>query len=185
VAPPREPFALFPREIAGWQGTPGTLKRGIERILSADDYLTSFYRKPGEEGIDLFLSYYVSQTAGNAIHSPEVCLPGTGWEVARIRPVTVELPGTRAGSLRLNRALIQKGLERQLVYYWFEGRGRRLTGDFAVKFATIADNLSLGRTDGGLVRVITPIGADGVEAADARLRAFLAASIDDLPRFIP
>ena len=80
--------------------------------------------------------------------------------------------------MRLNRAVIQKGLERQLVYYWFEGRGRQMTGDFAAKFATIADSLTLGRTDGGLVRVITPIGADGVAAADARLRRFLAASVD-------
>jgi exosortase D (VPLPA-CTERM-specific) len=186
VAPPREPFALFPREIDGWSGSATALRRGIERVLGADDYLSAFYHHPDEaEGVDLFLSYYLSQTGGNAIHSPEVCLPGAGWEVFRIEPVTVALPGTRLGALRLNRAVIQKGLERQLVYYWFEGRGRRMTGDFAVKFATIADSLSLGRTDGGLVRVITPIGPDGAGAADARLRRFLAASVDALPRFIP
>ena len=50
----------------------------------------------------------------------------------------------------------------------------------------MADALTLGRTDGGLVRVITPIGdGDGVAAADARLRRFLAASVDEIPRFIP
>jgi exosortase D (VPLPA-CTERM-specific) len=186
VAPPREPFALMPLATAGWTGTPATLKRGVERILGADDYFSAFYRKPGEaEGVDLFLSWYASQTAGNAIHSPEVCLPGAGWEVARIRPVAIDLPGTRFGSFTLNRAVIQKGLERQLVYYWFEGRGRRVTGDFAAKFATIADSLRLGRTDGGLVRVITPIGEDGVAGADARLRRFLADSVDLFPRFIP
>ena len=81
--------------------------------------------------------------------------------------------------------MIQKGLERQLVYYWFEARGRQFTGDFAARFANIADSLTLGRTDGGLVRVITPIGEDGVAAADARLQRFLAASVDQLPRFIP
>ena len=51
------------------------------------------------------------------------------------------IAGTRLGALRLNRAVIQKGLERQLVYYWFEGRGRRLTGDFAAKFHTVADSM--------------------------------------------
>lgn len=184
--PERDPFSLFPMEIAGWTGTPSTLKRGIERILGADDYLSALYRNPDEtEGVDLFLSWYARQTNGNTIHSPEVCLPGAGWEVFRIAPVDVDLPGTVAGRLTLNRAVIQKGLDRQLVYYWFEGRGRRLTGDFEAKLLTLADSLTAGRTDGGLVRLITPIGKDGPAAADARLRRFLAASIDRLPRFIP
>ena len=103
----------------------------------------------------------------------------------RIEPVTVALPGTRTGAVRLNRAVIQKGIERQLVYYWFQARGRQFTGDFAARFANITDCLTLGRTDGGLVRVITAIGDDGVAAADARLQRFLAASVDQLPRFIP
>ena len=103
----------------------------------------------------------------------------------RIEPVTVALPGTRTGAVRLNRAVIQKGLERQLVYYWFQARGRQFTGDFAARFANITDSLTLGRTDGGLVRVITPIGEGGAAAADARLTRFLAASVDALPRFIP
>ena len=81
--------------------------------------------------------------------------------------------------------MIQKGLERQLVYYWFQGRGQQYTGDFAARFANMADSLRLGRTDGGLVRVITPIGEDGVAGADARLQRFLAASVDEIPRFIP
>ena len=184
-AAPREPFALFPLTLDGWQGSAAALAPGIEYVLGADDYLAAFYRAPGEaEGVDVFLSYYLSQTDGSAIHSPEVCLPGAGWEVAAIEPVTVALPS--GASLRLNRALIQKGLERQLVYYWFEGRGRRLTGDFAAKFYTLADSLTRGRTDGGLVRLITPVGAGEAEAAaEARLQRFLAAGLDRLPRFIP
>ena len=81
--------------------------------------------------------------------------------------------------------MIQKGLEKQLVYYWFEGRGRHLTSDFAAKLYTVVDGAAKGRTDGGLVRVITPIGPGGEAAADARLQGFLAALADRLPRFIP
>ena len=81
--------------------------------------------------------------------------------------------------------MIQKGLEKQLVYFWFEGRGRHMTDDFAAKFYGIADSLTRGRTDGGLVRLITPIGEDGVAAADARLQRFLLAGVDRLDRFLP
>ena len=35
------------------------------------------------------------------------------------------------------------------------------------------------------MRLITPIGAGGEAAADARLARFLAATADRLPRFIP
>jgi exosortase D (VPLPA-CTERM-specific) len=187
AAPGRDPFALFPAAIAGWEGTRTGLPPKVEETLGADDYLAALYTHPGEAApVDLFLSWYASQTDGSAIHSPEVCLPGAGWEVFAIETVAVELPGTGFGSFRLNRAIVQKGLEQQLVYYWFEGRGRRVTNDFAAKFHTVADSLRTGRTDGGLVRLVTPIGPDErAEAADARLTRFLAAVTGPLPRFIP
>ena len=183
---PRDPFALFPAELDGWSGARATLDPKMEATLGADDYLSALWHHPAEaEPVDLFVSYYRSQTEGEAIHSPEVCLPATGWEVFRIRPVEVALPGTRFGTVALNRAIIQKGLEKQLVYYWFEGRGRRITNDFAAKFYTVADGMTRGRTDGGLVRLITPIGEGGEAAADARLQRFLLAGADRLNRFIP
>jgi exosortase D (VPLPA-CTERM-specific) len=182
----RDPYTLFPREIEGWSGISTTLEPEIEAVLGADDYFTAFYRNPAENtGVDLFLSYYASQTEGDAIHSPEVCLPGAGWEVASIQPTEIDLPGSRMGTVALNRAVIQRGLERQLVYYWFEGRGRQMTNDFAAKFYTLADGLTMGRTDGGLVRVITPIGPDGEAAADERLQRFLTVATDRLHRFLP
>lgn len=188
--PDRDPFSLFPRQIGAWSGTTTSLTPEIEDVLGADDYLAAWYRNPAEpEGVDVFMSYYQVQTDGDGIHSPEVCLPGAGWEVFSIAPVTIDLPET-LGRFTANRAVIQKGLEKQLVYYWFEGRGRRLTGDFAAKLYTIADGLRTGRSDGGLVRVITPIGPEeaaggGEAAADARLRGFLADMAGKLPRFIP
>jgi exosortase D (VPLPA-CTERM-specific) len=186
ATPEREPFALFPAELGGWSGVQGALAPDVEATLGADDYLSAWFASPdAAEGVDLFLSFYAVQTDGEAIHSPEVCLPGAGWEVSAIRSVPVELPGTALGRIEVNRAVIQKGLERQLVWYWFEGRGQQFTGDFGMKFANIADSVREGRTDGGLVRLVTPVGEDGVAGAEARLTRFLAATVDTLPRFIP
>ena len=109
AAAPRAPFADFPLELAGWSGATAALAPGIERVLAADDYLAALYRHPAEaEPVDLFLSWYRSQTGGSFIHSPEVCLPSAGWEVAAIQAVRVPLPGTRLGALTLNRAVIQE-----------------------------------------------------------------------------
>jgi exosortase D (VPLPA-CTERM-specific) len=186
VVPEREPYALFPLEAGDWSGTSSALRPGIANILNADDYFSGVFARPGEAAtVDLFMSWYGAQGEGHSIHSPEVCLPGAGWEMAGIATETVALPGTRTGSVTLNRAVIQKGLERQLVWYWFEGRGQQFTGDFGMKFANIADSVREGRTDGGLVRLVTPVGEDGVAGAEARLTRFLAATVDTLPRFIP
>ena len=191
VVPAREGYALFPRTIAleggaSWEGRSGSLEPAIEAVLGADDYLAAVYAPAaGGPAVDLFLTWYADQTDGNAIHSPAVCLPGAGWEVAAIATVTVALPGTAKGAVRLNRAVIRKGLETQVVWYWFAGRGRTLTNDFAAKFAAMADSLTRGRTDGGLVRLMTPVDAGGMAAADARLQRFLAAIADRLPRYLP
>lgn len=183
---PRDPFALFPLEMDDWSGATSTLDPEISAALGADDYLAAWYQSPTEsQPVDFFVSYYRDQTNGNAIHSPEVCLPASGWEVFSIRPTEITLPGTDIAPLQVNRAIIQKGLEKQLVYYWFETNGQRMTSSFALKFATIFGGMTRGRTDGGLVRVITPIDGGGEAAADARLRNFMSASLDRLGRFMP
>lgn len=184
-APARDSFALFPRQLGEWRGAPSALAPDIEAVLGADDYLRSNYVAPGEDApVELFSAYYADQTASGGIHSPEVCLPGGGWEIFSLEQVAVEVPGS--DGFEVNRAVIQKGLAQQLVYYWFEQRGRQMTNDFNAKLVTLQDRLITGRADGAIVRVITPIQPGETEAsAEARLQALLAESLDRLPRFVP
>ena len=183
----RDPYALFPLAFDGWSGASSVLDPAVEASLGADDYLSAYFRHPDEAaGVDLFLSYYYSQIDGRSIHAPEICLPGGGWEMFGLGQVEVDLAGTRLGRVTLNRAVIQKGLDRQLVYYWFDGRGRRMSHDFLTRFHTVLDSARLNRTDGGLVRLITPIlPEEPVAEADARLRRLLLATADRLHRYIP
>jgi exosortase D (VPLPA-CTERM-specific) len=186
VEVPREPFSLFPRQLGAWSGTTTALDPDIERVLGADDYLASFFHHPAHaEGVDFFVAYYHSQTDGTGIHSPEACLPAGGWEIFSLERTFLPMEGTRFGTFPVNRAVIQRGLEQQLVYYWFEGRGRRVTNDFVAKFQTVADSARIGRSDGALVRVITQVGAGGVAAAEERLQGFLIETLDRLPRHVP
>ena len=116
---------------------------------------------------------------------PRSACPPAAGRSSPIEPVEVDAARHALGTFTLNRAVIQKGLENQLVYYWFEGRGRRLTNDFAAKFHTVADGLRRGRTDGGLVRVITPIGAGRRGGGRRTAPALPRGHVDRLPRFIP
>lgn len=189
VVPDRAPFVEFPRETQGWSGSRKALDPATEAALGADDYTTMEFVQAGTGAaapVDFFAAYYHKETDGGYIHSPAACLPAGGWEVFRIEPVDIALPGTQFGDIRLNRTIIQKGLSKQLVYFWFEGRGRSIANDFEAKIQTVADSLLRGRRDVGIVRLITPIGeAESERAADARLTDFLAAHADHLHQFFP
>lgn len=186
AAAPREPLALFPETLpGGWVGRPeGALDPAVERVLAADDYLSMTYANPATAAtVNLFIAYYRDQTDGTGIHSPEVCLPGGGWEVSQWDQIRLDLP---AGEVETNRAIIQMGTVRQLVYFWFDLRGRRIASDYEAKFANVLDSAIKGRSDGALVRLITPLApGEPVEAADARLRALAAKVVEETPRFVP
>lgn len=183
----RRVFSVFPRQIGEWSGSFSKLEPEVETVLGADDYLQANYRSAETgEMVSMFAAFYNKQTEGSGIHSPEVCLPVGGWEIFSLDPYTVDLPDTAYGAFEVNRAIIQKGLSEQLVYYWFEQRGKRMTNDFKAKASVIYDSLTIGRTDGALVRFVTPIGKDEApEEADKRLQRFMAKSLDRLPEFVP
>ncbi len=187
VAVQRDHFALYPLRLDGWQGTTGQLEPDIEKVLAADDYINSIYQSPAEKGVvAFFVAYYNKQTEGQGIHSPEVCLPAGGWEVSNLQQVPIDMSAVGYGTFNANRAIIQKGVSKQLVLYWFEGRGERVANDFRAKMDVLYDSLSKGRTDGALVRFVTPIGPEESEDdAQARLLRFMAESLKPLPRFVP
>ena len=181
----RDGFVLFPHAIGDWRGQSSALDPDVAAVLAATDYIDITFRHPDEAtSVNFFSAWYISQTDGVGIHSPEVCLPVGGWEVSQIAPVAVALPGVANGSFSVNRAVIQKGTSRQLVYYWFDQRGRRMTNDYAAKATVVWDSLTRGRTDGALVRFVTPIVGSEAEA-DARLQRLMAELLPVLPRYIP
>lgn len=183
----RETFSQFPRALGNWTGSMQTLEPDIERVLNASDYINATYYAPDEtELVNFFSAWYEKQTEGSSIHSPEVCLPVGGWEIFSLKKHAVNMPDTIYGTFDVNRAVIQKGLSKQLVYYWFEQRGKRMTNDYSAKVSVVFDSLTMGRSDGALVRFVTPINPGETEAeAEARLLRVMSLSLQKLPRFIP
>lgn len=187
IEPTRDPLVLFPLALDEWRGQRSTLDSSIERVLGADDYLVADYVNPnGQSSVNLFIAYYKSQTNGSGIHSPEVCIPAGGWEVSNWKKADTAIRMSSGQTLKVNRAIIQKGLDRQLVYYWFEQRGRQLTSDYAAKGYAVWDSMTRGRTDGALVRVVTAIGrTEQVSSADQRLKNFLGLTLEKLSSHVP
>lgn len=181
----RDTFAQFPLEVADWQGTTQDLTLDVETVLGADDYFLAEYATPtGQGNVGLFMAFYHKVSNGKGIHSPQVCLPVGGWEVSRWTLKQIKVNDSL--TIGVNRAIIQRGLARQLVYYWFELHGRRTTSAYVSKFYTISDSITQGRTDAGLVRLVTPIAeSESAADADARLQDFLNKMQPRLVDYIP
>jgi EpsI family protein len=56
--------------------------------------------------------------------------------------------------------IIANGENRQFVIYWYQAHGRSVANEYLAKIYLVTDAMRLNRTDGALVRVITPIGPE-------------------------
>jgi len=181
-APPRQAFGVFPLQLDdGWEGRTDRLASDIVAALAVTDYFIGNYARPGTPGVNFYSAYYASQSGGESSHSPRTCIPGDGWTISQIDEVPLQGAG-----FNVNRALIQKGEHRQLVYYWFRQRGRSMTGEFEVKWRILHDAIVHDRSDGALIRLVTPVAkGEDVAAAERRLMDFVRVLQPRLGAFIP
>lgn len=185
IPPQRFSFSDFPMQVAGWEGKPLIMESAYREALRFDDYLLADYRTPAEPPVNVYVAYYRSQKKGQSAHSPRTCIPGGGWEITSLKPM--EIDGAGSGMpLNVNRALIQKGDQKQVVFYWFQQRGRILTNEYLVKFYLFWDALTRNRTDGALVRLTAPLlpgESEGV--VDQRLMGFAKSVRPLLSAYVP
>ena len=183
----RDSFAQFPMTIGDWQSSPHqTLTPKIERALAADDYRQVDLVSPHwQTPVGLFMAWYADQSQGG-VHSPEICLPSSGWEIAWLERSEISETINYPGPFKINRAVIQKGETRMLAYYWFDQRGRKIAWDFAAKLNLLADGVTTGSTAGAIVRLTTLIApGESDEEAEARLQDVLKDLMPPLTRFLP
>jgi exosortase D (VPLPA-CTERM-specific) len=184
ITPSRAEFVDFPARVGEWSGSRETLEPMILDALRLDDYVLMNYRDAGSLPINFYVAYYRSQRSGLSVHSPRLCLPGGGWQIRKFEQYSVT--GADGRSWPVNRVLIEKGGQKELVYYWFRERDRRLTNEYLVRWYLFWDALTRNRTDGALVRLVVPIprGSDELNA-DATLGKFAALSDTTLARYVP
>ena len=188
--PKRESFLRFALQHEGWLGRENMLDHQIVSSLKLTDYLMADYsHSDHSRPVSLYIAYYDSQRKGASVHSPRSCLPGGGWVIEDFWQIEID-PGSGlaspTSSLRVNRAFIRLGENRQLVYYWFKQRNRVMTNEYAVKWFLFWDSLTRNRTDGALVRLVVAV-PEGktVETMDSQLRHFMQDFLPLINRAIP
>ena len=184
VIPSRQTLALFPRDLPGWTGKDLPLNSDVLRILGPGDFLSRSYRSSGSaEPVDLFIAYYPTQRGGDTIHSPQNCLPGSGWTPLMRDHSQISNPD--GNSVMANRYILAKGMDRILVLYWYQAHGRTTPSEYWAKFYLVRDSIVMKRTDGAMVRVAIPIPNQSAESSEAAALEFSRLVLANLDSYIP
>lgn len=179
----RQQLKYFPRQIGSWrqQGDDVRFDEETEKVLRADDYVARNFESDGRSA-SLYVGYYLTQRSGATYHSPLNCLPGSGWVMSDGGRVLIT--PANAPAFEANRYLIQNGNERALMVYWYQGRGRAVASEYWAKVDTVLDSVRRRRSDGALVRVMTPIENSPAEAEKIAVE-LAAQAAKELPAFVP
>jgi EpsI family protein len=189
--PPTPPLTLMPVTIGQWAGQDIPMSQETLDILGDGRFLNRMYTEVNAAGqsiglapVSLFIGYFPTQRTGQSIHSPQNCLPGSGWSF--LSSGRTDVKSDDGKTYHVGDYLIGNGDMKQVVLYWYMAHGRSLANDYLAKAYMMVDAIRWNRTDGALVRVITPV-APGETVAQAQQRAmgFTAQMAPQLPRFIP
>jgi exosortase D (VPLPA-CTERM-specific) len=184
--PQRASLSSLPLEIDGWKGIDDPLDEKTRKILGPGEFLVRDYQDTSQlqPPINLYIAYFPSQRAGDTIHSPSHCLPGAGW--VPISREVVPLAGPDGSSFPVNRYVVSKSGDRQLVLYWFRAHGRAVASEYAAKYYLISDSIRMNRSDGALIRLMTPmLEGESPDAAQARMMKLGSHFVAVLDTYIP
>lgn len=197
--PQRRSLAEFPTQLTTWRCPKRTIMtEDVFRISEVNDYLLCNFvpdaETPQRGGyVNVYIGYHALQMrsggsavgdAEAAIHPPKHCLPGSGWDIVDAETVSLDVEGLPTNPSKANRFLIAKGKQRQIVYYWYQSRGRVIASDYAKVAYLALDRVLRQRTDGALVRFTAPV-VDDEERAERDLQAVMREVVPRLPDYLP
>ena len=157
VFAPHQPFEKFPAQLSPWTGTDQAIDQDTLNVLGPGEFLSRVYAPSADRSpsIELLMAYFPSQSTGDTIHSPMHCLPGSGWLPTETARVTVDVRGH--DPFPANRVVVAKGEFRNLVLYWYWAHDRGVASEYWAKYYLVKDSIEMHRSDGALVRIITPM----------------------------
>jgi EpsI family protein len=145
----------MPLAIGDWNGRDLAIGADVLEVLGSGDFLFRAYTNKDAIPVQVFIAYFATQRVGDTMHSPRNCLPGAGWEPTEKSYIALKTADGQ--TVAVNRYIVQKGDERQLVLYWYQAHGRIVASEYWAKYYLVRDAIRMNRSDGALVRITTPL----------------------------
>lgn len=185
VVPAFRPWSEFPRQVGKWvQKQELTEDEASLEVLQPDDYIDRTYAAPGDREINLFIAYFKTQRTGHGPHSPQACLPGSGWEPVSSSVLPIAVPSAGI-TINANQYVVRRAGLQMAVYYWYQTARRTVANQYMYQIYAIPELLTHGRTDVALVRVIAPMNGDDLTQAKSAATEFIQDAFRDVRLHIP
>ena len=182
--PPHPSLDTFPTAIGSWDGVVMTLPKRSLEVLGNGEFMARRYVAANTPTVDLFIAYFPTQRTGQTIHSPKNCLPGAGWIPLESQRIALTIPNH--DPLHVNRYVLGNGLQRQLVFYWYQAHSRTVASEYWARYYLVADSIRFNRSDGALVRVSTlQSPSESMSQTEARVRDFLGQAASQIDAYLP
>lgn len=183
--PPRAPLTAMPLQVDGWTGSDVAIDQETRDVLGQGEFLLRDYLNADQtQEVNLYIAYFPTQRSNDTPHSPNHCLPGSGW-VPTLKE-NVRLTRHDGSSFLVNREVVARGGERQLMLYWFQAHGRVIASEYRNKYYLVADAIRMNRSDGAMVRLMTPmLEGESADAAQARILQLWSKMVPVIEQYIP
>jgi len=183
AVPLRKSLDAFPVAVGDWQvQAAANLDPEVINLLKVNDYVLQRYVDDGGRSVWLYVAYWATQRKGAQVHSPQNCLPGSGWEPVEASRLVIPL--TASPPITVNRYLVQKDRSRQVVLYWYHSQGTDVAGEIQAKISMVKNAFVNNRTDGALIRISAPIQGT-VQETTERLVQYVQTIYPILGEYLP
>ncbi len=180
-----KPFSTFPKQIGDWTGKELRFDQQVYDVLGVDDSFLCDYQTIDGRYINLYIGFYQSQRKGDLIHSPKNCMPGSGWNITSSSLEELTVADAHQEKNKGIKLILEKGNRKQVMFYWFQSRGRYISSEYMQKVYLVIDSITRHRTDGSFVRLITPVAGNDEKKALKELQDFTKLLLPILQQYIP
>jgi len=179
--PLKRDFTEFPLRHGPWVGQSYTLDDRVTGMLKMDEYLNRQYIS-GDDSVGLYIGYYATQREGGQIHSPQICLPASGW--VKVSETTDTVTVDRLGPVNYVKSVYQKGSDKEIFAYWYRMKNTNITSEVALRMYRFLHAIRYGRNDAAFIRVSVPV-RDNLESANQVAQGFMRDFLPLLSDYLP
>lgn len=184
--PIKKPLSTFPHTL-GTYTLSNSLQSSAEVIemLGVDDYIQYNYINGEGRRINLYVGYYKAVGVTGGYHSPRNCIPGGGWGIDAVESRKLDVGIDGSNSSKVASMLIQNGNAYQVVYYWFQNRGKIIGSEYWEKIYQVVDAILMGRRDGTFVRIMSAVPGQDIAETEKEVKKFSELVMTNLQSFLP
>jgi EpsI family protein len=175
-------WAAVPYELDGWRGKDASFDP-IYGTDPSDTNLLRVYARQDESPVIVYVGFYRDLATILEVHTPELCYPAQGW---LIHSVGNSSRGQFRGQpISAKQILADKNGAKRMVTWWYNAGSKPFETRIRYVYGMLVMSTITGRSDGSLVRIESPIGADGEAGATERIEAFRKSFLPALEKALP